>query len=81
VAGLQYTIEARELTKGSGIDGGSGAGQQTVVVARDPEEAIHQYVRELAAGLMSFTQPNGAAESIGIVRKEDVVFLVRVYAA
>jgi hypothetical protein len=80
MARLQYTIETRELTREHSVYGSGGAGQQTVVVARDAEEAIQQYVRELAAVLMSFTQPNGVGESIGIVRKEDVVFLVRVYA-
>jgi hypothetical protein len=79
---LQYTIEARELTNEythrPTFDGES---RRTVVEASDESEAITQYVRESEAELVSFIKPARAAESIATVKKEDVVFLVRVYAA
>jgi hypothetical protein len=79
---LQYTIETRELTNESTRRRRDDPGSvRTVVVARDPDEAIHQYVRESDAELVSFTDPGRGRESIATVKKEDVVFLVRVYAA
>jgi hypothetical protein len=79
---LQYTIEARELTNASThrrrTDDGS---LRTVVMAKDADDAIHQYVRESEAELVSFTRPGRGQESIATVKKEDTVFLVRVYAA
>jgi hypothetical protein len=78
---LQYTIEARELTNESTHRRREEQSLRTVVVAKDADEAIHQYVRESEAELVSFTQPARGRESIATVKKQDVVFLVRVYAA
>jgi predicted oxidoreductase (fatty acid repression mutant protein) len=75
---LQYTIEVRELTNPTSYDGQS---LRTVVMAEDADEAIHQYVRDRAAELVSFTHPARGRESIATVKKEDAMFLVRVYAA
>jgi len=71
---LQYTIEARELTHGH-------ESLRTVIEANDENEAINRYVRDRAAELVSFTTPPRGAESIATVKKEDTVFLVRVYTA
>ncbi|MFL6247424.1 MAG: hypothetical protein ACJ74H_15445 [Thermoanaerobaculia bacterium] len=79
---LQYTIESRELTNESTRRRRDDPGSvRTVVVANDADEAIHQFVRERDAELVSFTDPGRGRESIATVKKEDVVFLVRVYAA
>jgi hypothetical protein len=79
---LQYTIEARELTSEythrPSFDGKS---QRTVIEAGDMDEAIDRYVRDAEAELVSLTRPARGAESIATVKKEDAVFLVRVYAA
>ena len=79
---LQYTIEARELTSEythrPSFDGES---RRTLIDAADADEAINQYVQQSAAELVSFTQPSRGRESIATVKKEDTVFLVRVYAA
>lgn len=79
---MQYTIEARELTSESthrpAYDGGS---RRTVIEAGDMEEAIDLYVRESDAVLVSLSRPARGAESIATVKKEDAVYLVRVYAA
>jgi hypothetical protein len=77
---MQYIIEARELTneyqQRPSQDGDS---LRTTVDAIDPDEAIHRYVQLSAAELVSFTQPARGQESIATVRKEDAMFLVRVY--
>lgn len=75
---MQYTIEARELTHRPAF---AGESLRTVVEARDENEAISRYVSDSAAELVSFTTPPRGAESIATVKKEDMLFLVRVYAA
>jgi hypothetical protein len=78
---LQYTIEARELTSESRHRAVQGESRRMLIDAVDPNEAITQYVRESAAELVSFTRPGRGDESIATVKKEDTIFLVRVYAA
>lgn len=79
---MQFTIETRELTSESthrpAYDGESG---RTTIEAPDASEAITRYVRESAAELVSYSNPGRGRESIATVKKEDTVFLVRVYAA
>jgi hypothetical protein len=79
---LQYTIEARELTNEythrPSVDVES---RRTLIEASDADDAISQFVRETEAELVSLTKPARGAESIATVKKEDSVFLVRVYAA
>jgi hypothetical protein len=78
---LQYTIEARELTNEyTHRPAYDGESRLTTIEAGDAGEAISQYVRDSEAELVSFTSPRGE-ESIATVKKEDTVFLVRVYAA
>lgn len=55
--------------------------RRTVIEASDADEAISQFVRESESELVSFTNPARGSESIATVKKEDAVFLVRVYAA
>ena len=79
---MQYTIEERELTSEythrPSFDGESS---RIVIDAADPDEAISRYIRERDAELISFMSPGRSRESIATVKKEDCVFLVRVYAA
>lgn len=78
---LQYTIEARELTNEyTHRPAYDVESRRTVIDAPDPDEAINQYVQQSAAELVSFTKGR-SQESIATVKKEDTVFLVRVYAA
>ena len=70
---LRYTIEARELTN-------HREARLTTVDASDAGEAISRYVQDSDAELVSFASPRGM-ESIATVRKEDTVYLVRVYTA
>jgi len=79
---LQYTIEARELTSEyTHRPAFDGAARRMVIDAIDADEAITQYVRASEAELVSFTSPGRSRESIATVKKEDSVFLVRVYEA
>jgi YD repeat-containing protein len=77
---LQYTIEARELTNefkhrpASGIPSG-----RITLEASDADAAITQYVRDLEGELVSVSRPARGQESIATVKKEDAVFLVRIY--
>ena len=78
---MRYTIEARELTNEyTHRPSYDVESRMTVVEAGDADEAISRYVRESECELVSFASPRGH-ESIATVKKEDTVFLVRVYAA
>lgn len=79
---MEFTVEARELTRESSQRRrDEGASRRTVVVARNAEDAIQQYVHDRAAELVSLTHPARGDESIATVKQEDAVFLVRVYTA
>ena len=79
---MQYTIETRELTSEyTHRPAYDVESRRTTVEAMDASEAITQYLRESAAELVSYSNPARGRESIATVKKEDTVFLVRVYAA
>ena len=79
---MQYTIEARELTNEyTHRPSFDVEPLQTTVEAEDATEAISHFLQENSSELVSFTRPRGAAESIATIKKDDAVFLVRVYAA
>lgn len=79
---MQYTIETRELTSEyTHRPSYDVESRRTIIDAEDASEAISQYVQQSAAELVSFTRPGRGTESIATVKKEDQVFLVRVYAA
>lgn len=79
---MRYTIEARELTSEythrPSID---GEPRRTTIEASDADDAISKFVRLDRAELVSVTNPARGRESIATVKKDDCVFLVRVYAA
>jgi hypothetical protein len=81
-ARLTYTIEARELTSEythrPSVD---GTANRVTVEADDVDQAITQFVVQNASELVSITKPARCNESIATVKKDDSVFLVRVYAA
>jgi len=77
---LQYTIEARELTsEATHRTPPETETRRVTLEARDEGDAISQFVRGNESELMSF-QPMRGRESIATVKKNDSVFLVRVYA-
>ena len=79
---MQFTIESRELTNRPthqpSADPRSG---QTTIEAANADDAITEFVRQSASELVSLSKPVEGRESIATVRKDDCVFLVRVYAA
>ena len=79
---MQYTIEARELTNEyTHRPAYEMESRRTVVEASDADEAISRFVRDSEAELVSLTRPGKGTESIATMKKEDAVFLVRIYAA
>lgn len=79
---MQFTIEARELTNEyTQRPAPDVQSRRTTIEASDADEAITLYVRDSDCELVSLTRPARGTESIATVKKEDAVFLVRVYAA
>jgi hypothetical protein len=74
---LQYTIESRPLTASQSFD---GSARQTTIDAADADDAITKFLTQSASELVSLTKPVTGSESIATVRKNDAVFLLRVYA-
>lgn len=80
-ATLQYTIEARELTNEyTNRPSYDVELRRTTIEATDADDAISRFVQQHESELVSFTNP-ARGESIATVKKEDSVFLVRVYTA
>ena len=79
---MQYTIEARELTSESthrpSFDERS---RRLTIEAKSADDAISQFVLQNASELVSLSRPGRGQESIATVKKDDSVYLVRVYAA
>lgn len=71
---MQYTIESRPLTSDA------TPWKPMRIEAANPESAISEYVRRSHGELVSVTKPLTGRESIATVRKDDAVFLVRVYS-
>lgn len=79
---MQYTIEARELTNANNHGPASqGRPLCTLIEADDVEEAISQFVVDSASELVNVIRPARGSESIATVKKDEAVYLVRVYAA
>jgi hypothetical protein len=77
---VQYTIEARQLTSEyTHRPAMDSEAQHITVEANDADEAISRFVDENDSELVSFVRPKGR-ESIATVKKNDSVYLVRVYA-
>lgn len=79
---MRYTIEERELTNESTHRPSfRGGPRHTVIEADDEADAISQFVVENASELVSVVKPAHGIESIATVKKDDSVYLVRIYAA
>lgn len=78
---MQYTIEARELTNEDthrpSLDPSS---RRVTIEAKSADEAISRFLSENRSELVSLANPARGHESIATVRKDDSVYLVRVYA-
>ena len=79
---MQFTIESRELrSQHAHQPSADRRPQQTVIEASTADDAISEFVRRNASELVSMMKPADGRESIATVRKDDSVFLVRVYSA
>jgi hypothetical protein len=79
---MQYMIEARELTNEyTHRPSFDAASHEVVVDAGDADEAISRYVQQDHSELISLTRAGRGRESIATVKKNDSIYLVRVYAA
>jgi hypothetical protein len=79
---LQYTIESRELTSEyTHRPSADSEPRHTLVEADDADQAITQYLNDNRSVLVSLMRPARGKESIATVKRDDVVLLVRVYAA
>ena len=74
---MQFTIESRELTSHTNRPDPVS----TTIDAETADDAITVFVQQSDSELVSFQKPAECRESIATVRKDDNVFLVRVYAA
>lgn len=72
---MQYTIESRPLTNET-----TPLPLDMRIEAATAESAISEYVRRRELELVSVTKPLTGRESIATVKKNDSVYLVRVYS-
>ena len=79
---MQFTIESRQLTNEyTHRPSFDVAPKQTFIEAGTPDDAIGEFVRQNHSELVSLTRPARGEESIATVKKDDLMYLVRVYAA
>jgi hypothetical protein len=79
---MQFTIESRQLTNENTQRAPVPAGvTQTLIEAGNPDDAIGEFVRRNDSELVSLHSPARGQESIATVRKNDSIYLVRVYEA
>ena len=79
---MRYTIEERELTNENTRKGSADhEPRRTMIEAHDADEAISQFVVQNASELVSLIKPARGRESIATVKRDESVYLVRVYAA
>ena len=69
---MQYTIETRPLNI-------EEAESSKTIEASDPREALSHFARDSQSEIVSFHRMEGR-ESIATVRRNEAVFLVRVYS-
>ena len=75
-ARLQFTIESRQLPTSSG-----GESKPIIIQATNPNDALTEFVRQNKSEVVSMATPANGRESIATVKKDDAVYLVRVYEA
>lgn len=77
---MQYTIEARELTtEHAQRPSAEGETERITVEAGTPDDAISQFLVRNRSQLVSFSRPGKGRESIATVKRDETVFLVRIY--
>lgn len=77
---MQFTIESRELTNSTSDPRPARTPLSTTIDADTADDAISEFVRQSDFELVSFQKPAECRESIATVKKNDTLFLVRVYS-
>lgn len=78
---MQFTIESRQLTNEYTQRASFDSETKQFIEAGTADDAIGEFVRQNHSELISLTKPVRGHESIATVRKDDSMFLVRVYTA
>lgn len=79
---MQFTIESRQLTNEyTHRPTFDAEPRQMQIEAGSPDDAIGEFLRQNHSELVSLMQPVRGQESIATVKKDEAVYLVRVYAA
>jgi len=73
---LQFTIESRQLPNSS-----AGDSKPIIIEAMNPKDALSEFVRRNKSEVVSMATPAKGRESIATIKKNDAVYLVRVYEA
>lgn len=77
---MQYTIESRQLTSEyTHRPALESELRTTTIEATDAAAAITRYVHESECELVGYTRPLPGRETIATVKKNESVYLVRVY--
>ena len=77
---MQYTIESRQLTSEyTHRPALESELRTTTIEAADAAAAISRFVHESECELVSYTRPVPGRETIATVKKNESVYLVRVY--
>jgi hypothetical protein len=76
---VQFTIERLPLSARSHDPAVDSERVTSIIEAADPEDAISRYVSEERSELMSHARALRGAESVATVRKDDAVYMLRVY--
>jgi len=73
---LQFTIESRRLPTSP-----NPQATPVIIEALNPGDALSEFVRRSKLEVVSVATPASGRESIATVRKDEAVYLVRVYQA
>jgi hypothetical protein len=76
---VQFTIEKSQLTVERHHAAVGLERAKAIVEAADLDEAMQKYLAEESSELMSQVRPLRGAESVATVRKDDALYMLRIY--
>jgi hypothetical protein len=77
---VQFTIEKCPLSSEPGQgDWIESEAANSIVEASDSADAVSKYLAGESSELMSHVHPLWGAESVAMVRKDDTVYMLRIY--
>jgi hypothetical protein len=75
---LHFTIESRELSSSTRRTSSQDP-TRCIVDADDADDALTRFLTTSAAELLSKVSPRGGTESIATMKKDDALYLLRIY--